>query len=289
GGWYETKNDPLESAAATSKWLGEPPDQLTLANAASAQMAVLRRSLLTGLAASAQRNIFRGATTIRLFEIDRTFNVDSGKTPGVWTLSGIAGGAIRRANWQGDAAISFYHVKGELEDLLEGLGVRNIEFTPAEQQPLAAGTGAHIKVGGTLIGYVGELDAKQIKIDRQAFKLFVFDINLAALEKFAFPTPAYQPMNKLPPVTRDLAIVVKSSEPYAAVASIIHETGGAALEKLELVDEYTGKPVPAGHRSLAMRLTFRDAHRTLATPEVTERVQAIVEALEKRLSATLRA
>src|SRR5690606_34669895 len=56
-GWYETKNDPLESDTA-AKWLGKPPEALQLSNAATAEMAVLRRSLLTGLAASAQRNIF---------------------------------------------------------------------------------------------------------------------------------------------------------------------------------------------------------------------------------------
>jgi phenylalanyl-tRNA synthetase beta chain len=289
GGWYETKNDPLESETA-AKWLGKPPESLVLSNAATAEMTALRRTLLTGLAASAQRNIFRGATLIRLFEIDRTFSAPDEATnlPGRWTLGGIVGGMALRSAWRGEEKVDFFAIKGELEDLFESLGVRGVRFHAALQQPYVEGTAARIDVDGKPIGHVGELDGKLLKIERQSYKLFAFEIDLHAIEPLFGAPITYHPVNKLPAVTRDLAIVVKTSDSYDSLAETIRSTAGSLLEQLQLVDEYRGQQVAKDHRSLAFRLTFRDPHRTLTTEEVTAVVDRVVSALGERFAATLR-
>jgi phenylalanyl-tRNA synthetase beta chain len=90
-------------------------------------------------------------------------------------------------------------------------------------------------------------------------------------------------------VTRDLAVVVRTAEPYESLAGLIRSTAGSLLEQLQLVDEYRGAQVPKDHRSLAFRLTFRDPQRTLTTDEVNTVVERIVEALKQQFGATLRA
>lgn len=284
GGWYETKNDPLESATA-AKWLGAPADAITLSNAATTEMSVLRRSLLTGLVASTQRNIFRGASTIRLFEIDRTFT----DLPGAWTLAGIAGGLARRAVWRGESKTDFFTVKGELEDLFESLGIKNVIFKPALRAPFKQGETASLHLGDTLIGHAGAVDTSVIKIERQAYPLYAFEIDLRAVDA-AFDAPiTYTPVNKLPPVTRDLAIVVSGGESYEKLHGIITASAGELLEQVQLVDEYRGKPIPQDHRSLAFRLTFRASGRTLTADEVQPVVDRVVKSLSEQAGATLRA
>lgn len=284
-GWYETKNDPLESVAA-SKWLGAVPDAITLSNAATNEMSVLRRSLLTGLIASTQRNIFRGAHRVRLFEMDRTFAI----LPGVYTLAGIAGGVARSAIWRdGDAKIDFFTLKGELEDLFDSLGIGDITFTPTICPPFKPGETAQIALAGNIIGHVGLIDTSVVKIERQTYPLYGFEIDLTSVTD-AFDAPiTYRPVNKLPPSTRDLAIVVKNSEPFATLESIIRNSAGELLESLQLVDEYKGNPVPKDHRSLAFRLTYRAADRTLTADEVQASVDRVVTMLSEKTGATLRA
>ncbi len=283
-GWYETKNDPLESATS-AKWLGTPPDEITLSNAATAEMAVLRRSLLTGLVASAQRNIFRGATTIRLFELDRTF----AKLPGSQTLGGVVGGIARQAVWKGEAKLDFFAVKGELEDLFESIGIKGVTFAGALEKPYKPGETASVQLNGAVIGHLGAIDTTLVKVERQSFPLYAFEIDLTAVEA-AYGAPiTYKPVNKLPPATRDLAIVVKSSESYASLESAIRTTAGELLEQVQLVDEYKGNPVPKDHRSLAFRLTFRAPGRTLTADEVQAVVDRVVKALADQAGATLRA
>ena len=283
-GYYETKNDPLEAETRTSKWLGAPDPAITLSNAATAEMNTLRRSLLTGLAASAQRNVFRGASRIRLFEIDRTFK----ELPGKWTLGGIVGGAARQTTWRSPATVDFFDVKGELEDLFAVLRLGTPTFSPARHPPLRDGHAAEIKVGDTVVGYVGELDPKTIKIDRLQYKLAAFEIDLTPLEA-AFDQPAtYSATAKLPPAVRDLALVLPISTSYAAVEALIRKTAGPVLEQLDLVDDYRGPPVPQGRRSLAMRLTFRDPHRTLTAEEVAAIIDGLLPPLKSQLDADLR-
>ena len=284
-GWLETKNDPLESIALASRWLGEPPAAIELNNPATAEMAVLRRTLLNGLLASTQRNVFRGASGVRLFEIDRTFAA----LPGVWTLAGIAGGVPGPTNWRGATAVDFYSLKGTIEDAFESAGMR-VQFVPTDPKPGSPmRAGASIQIGSERIGWVGELDPATAKVDRAAFKIFGFEINLAAVET-AFEQPVeYTPVSRFPASARDLAVVAKTEITFADVERVVRASAGEKLERVELVDEFVGKQLPAGHRSLAIRLTFRDPARTLTADEVTASVEAVVKQLAAELAASLRA
>ena len=284
-GYYETKNDPLEADTRTAKWLGEPDPAIVLNNAATAEMNTLRRTLLTGLSASAQRNVFRNATRIRLFEIDRTF----GKLPGNWTLGGVAGGAAELSTWRAPGIVDFFTVKGELQDLFQNLRLPAPTFTPARHAPLRDGHTAEIKIGEAVIGHLGELDPKTIKIDRLAYKLIAFEFDLTILESLFGQATTYTATIKLPPAVRDLAIVLPIMTPYAKIEQLIRNIGGPQLEQLDLVDDYRGPPVPQGRRSLAMRLTFRDSARTLTAEEVASTIDAIIRQLKAELDADLRA
>lgn len=282
-GWYETKNDPLESPSA-SKWLEAPSDAITLSNAASAEMSVLRRSLLSGLVVSAQRNIFRHAVSIRLFEIDRTFS----QLPGKWTLGGIAGGIGRQGVWKGENRIDFFTLKGEIEDLLDSLRIRSVTFEPTNCVPYKPGETAAIIIGHSRIGHMGTLDPSVISIERQAYPLYAFEIDLEALEPLFEAPITYTPINKLPSVVRDLAIVVDLKVSYKVLRDILTSSAGPLLEQVQLVDEYRGKPVPSGHRSLAFRLIFRATDRTLTAEEVQTVMDRIVQSLSEQTGAVLR-
>jgi phenylalanyl-tRNA synthetase beta chain len=115
----------------------------------------------------------------------------------------------------------------------------------------------------------------------------VFNLNFAALGLAAAP-PRFTPLPRYPAVYRDIALVLPESLPAAQVAEALYSHGRPWLAEVRLFDVYAGDPVPAGKRSLAFRLSYRDPERTLTDDLVNTHHQVLVRALEKELGAELR-
>ena len=294
GGFYECRNPPLE-APELSAWLGTPDDALTLSNCETQDMSVLRRSLLPGLAATVQNNLRRGSTSVRFFEIDRVFSPRGGDTSdgavdGRWRVGVVVGGTWHKSNWRGGETTDFFTLKGVLEELLESIGLRKATLTADACPPYVAGTAARIDAPGTaVVGHIGEIDPTVLAIDRLTFPLFAFELDLDRLLPAFSALPMYRHIARQPAVTRDLAVVVALSKDYADVAAAIRAAAGPMLESLDLADRYLGQQVKAGHHSLAFRLVFRDAERTLTAEEANGVVEQILVALQQQFGAELRA
>jgi phenylalanyl-tRNA synthetase beta chain len=93
----------------------------------------------------------------------------------------------------------------------------------------------------------------------------------------------YRPLPVTPAVELDLALLVPTGVPAAKVETTIRSHAGELLERLTLFDEYEGAGVPAGHRSLAWRLTFRHPDRTLRDKEIDGRREKLLRTLESEL------
>ncbi len=297
-GFFECRNPSLESPRM-SKWLGDVPDTISLSNWATREMSVLRRTLLSGLAATVQTNVRRGAQAVWFFEVDRVFGLgaadgdgdDSGAMSGRWHVGGIAGGQLQRSQWRCDSTqVDFFTLKGTVEDLLETIGARDLVFQPADRQPFVMGTAADISLkSGRTVGSIGEIDPKVVEFERVPFRVFGFELDLQALEDGFQTSPVYRQLLRQPAVTRDLAVVVRVTVPYADLVDAIRSTAGPKLESIRLVDQYQGSQVPPGHQSLAFHMVFRDPERTLTAEEVAETIDQIVAVLKERVGAELRA
>ncbi|HKG36808.1 MAG TPA: hypothetical protein VKA89_10270, partial [Solirubrobacterales bacterium] len=116
-----------------------------------------------------------------------------------------------------------------------------------------------------------------------------FEIDLAPLVAASpFGTESYEDVISYPAVHQDVAVVVDESLPAAQVRAAILEGGGELLRSAQVFDLYRGDQVGEGRKSLALRLSFRAADRTLTDDEVAERRAAIEAAVEK-LGGSLRA
>jgi phenylalanyl-tRNA synthetase beta chain len=106
------------------------------------------------------------------------------------------------------------------------------------------------------------------------------------------PPPAnhvqFKPLPSTPAAPIDLALLVPDGVRAADVERVIRNNGGDLLERLTLFDEFRGAGLPSGTRSLAWRLTFRDATRTLRDKEIEGRTNKILRALEGELGVRQR-
>ena len=75
----------------------------------------------------------------------------------------------------------------------------------------------------------------------------------------------------------------------AALGDAIRKSAGRLIEAVEVLDEYRGAGLPAGHRGLAFRLRYRAPDRTLRDQEVDASVTKVLTVLREQHGIELRA
>lgn len=276
--------------------LGIPPDDpvsrlVPLHNPLLADHTHLRSSLLPGLLEAMRVNLSRRVEDVHLFEIGRIFRA-----------TGAGGVAERRSlaialrgrlahgwNLRAEAAeVTFFHLKGVLEDLCAALRVQTTE-EPAAPPWLHPGRGARLLRDGAPLGVFGELHPAAAERFDLHGRVYAAEVDLEALLRDATLVPRFEPPPRYPTVDRDLAVFVRVEIPQAEVRRTLLAAAGPLLESADLFDVYTGAPAPPGYRSLAYRLRFRAPDRTLTADEVDMAVARISAVLADVLGARARA
>jgi phenylalanyl-tRNA synthetase beta chain len=142
-------------------------------------------------------------------------------------------------------------------------------------------------VAGQECGWLGEIHplvCREWDLDSAAG----FEIDLARLIA-ASPVgdESYEDVISYPAVHQDIAVVVDDGVPAAEVRAAVLEGGGELLRSAEVFDLYRGEQLGEGRKSLALRLSFRGADRTLTDEEVAEKRGSIASAVE-RIGGSLR-
>jgi phenylalanyl-tRNA synthetase beta chain len=113
------------------------------------------------------------------------------------------------------------------------------------------------------------------------------DVLLDSLDQNEILVPRFHPYSTYPASPRDIAFFAAIEISVAELKRAITLAAGDLLESVELFDEYRGENVPAGQRSLALRLIYRASDRTL-TDEVEPVHQKVRETLVEKFSVNLR-
>jgi phenylalanyl-tRNA synthetase beta chain len=282
-------DDPRRDAVATHNPISE--DHTTM-----------RTTLLGGLLDAARHNLARDVERVALFESGRAYlrrppPTEGGPLAGEFAgtapapvaeshrIACLAVGPVVPPSWlntggdrDGGATSGFYAIKGVLESLADQLGV-TVSFAPAPEPFLHPGRAATVAAGGAPAGWLGELHPLVCR-EWDLPAASGFELDLAPLLAAArAERAAYEDVTTFPAVYQDLAVVVDDEVPAARVADAVRAGGGELLAAVELFDLYRGEQVGEGSKSVALRLEFRAADRTLTDSEVAERREAIKGAL----------
>jgi phenylalanyl-tRNA synthetase beta chain len=270
---------------------------VALANPITAELAVMRTSLVPSLLAALGRNRRQGVEDVRLYEIASTYEArrDEERDPPAVERRRIAAVLAGRRSPLGwavpAAAVDFADAKAAVEAVLAALGVRGARFAHAPGaawlHPRAAAAVA--LAGGGAVGLVGEIHPRLAAALELPRGVLALELDLEALAGAAVLMPAYAPIPRFPAVLRDLAVVVAEGVPAEAVLAAVRAE--ALVEDATLFDVYTGAPIPAGRKSLALAIRYRAADRTLTDQEADAAHARIVERLrgDPAVGAELRA
>jgi phenylalanyl-tRNA synthetase beta chain len=189
--------------------------------------------------------------------------------------------------------IDFFTAKGIVENIAAALHLTRLEFGADIRPQMHPARCATISLAGQSIGYVAEVDPDLIKssldVAAGVGRVAVFELDADALLTALDQVTRYAPLPRFPAISRDIAALVDSSVPYARLESAAREAVDSTLtEGIGLQSVYTGERVPAGKKSVALRLTFRAADRTLTDAEVDTQMAAVEALLADRVGAEKR-
>ncbi|HEX4122057.1 MAG TPA: phenylalanine--tRNA ligase subunit beta [Verrucomicrobiae bacterium] len=265
--------------------------QVALQNPLSADMNVLRPSLLPGLLDSLRHNLSRKNEDIALFEIGRVFAQAQGGLKEERRIAIAMTGRRLLPFWSGperDAKLDIYDLKGILEEFFEQFGLRGFSFVRGEQGARFYLESATIQLGKLPLGEIGQLSpALQKQYDlRDAVFLAELNLDLTLARRNA--GKSFKPLPSYPSIRRDVAMLLPDATLHEAVLNVVRQTKPQNLEKAELFDVFRGKNVPEGQKSVAYAFTYRNPDRTLTDAEVNSAHQKLVEQLRQTLRANIR-
>jgi phenylalanyl-tRNA synthetase beta chain len=275
-------------------------DLWVLANPISEDMKAMRPSLLPGLLAATKRNLDRGVSGLRLFEIGRRYlrgteAVGSGMSDERLSLALVLAGEKTPRGWASGKAAHFdaYDAKAEALALLAEAGapVDNLQVMGEAGSQFHPGQSATLRLGPkNVLARFGMLHPAILK-------QFDIDAPVAAVELFLDAIPGkkgaatFARVNYAPPalqaVTRDFAFLVPVE---LAAGDLLRSVRGADKTNIvaaRLFDDFRGAGVPDGQKSLAVEVTLQPGEKSYEDADLKAIAERINSAATK-LGAVLR-
>lgn len=192
----------------------------------------------------------------------------------------------------GDA--DFYTMKGMIEQILEELGINDIEYVRAadcevfdEKYALHPGRSAVILKDGVHLGIMGEVHPEVQNTYKLGIKTYAAKLNINELMSAASGRITYKPLPKFPATTRDLSLICNDDLPVAELEKAIKGAVGKILEKVILFDVYKGKQIEDGKKSVSYSISMRSHEGTLTDEQADGAMKRVLKALSV-LGAELR-
>ena len=259
--------EPLGLAAADPRL-----NPIPLRNPLSEEQAVMRTSLVPGILNTAARNLDFGNGDLKLFELSKIFLPQPGAPlpREQFDLVGLmCGRRDSRLLYGGEEKIGYADIKGALEAVLELLRPERVEFKLDSIPPyLEPADAARAVIAGTTVGWLG-----RVRIDIAEaldFKdpIYLFELNFDQAFGGRPALRRFQPLPRFPAVLRDMALILDQGIAVQQPLDFITAQSPPFLEAAQVFDIYSGKPLPAGKKSVGYRLVYRAPDRNLTDEEV---------------------
>jgi phenylalanyl-tRNA synthetase beta chain len=292
-GLYEVVGWSFTSAEAAQR-LGLPggvaDSVVKIANPLSAEQAQLRTTLLGSLLDIARYNHARGVSRLRLFETGAVYHSrgDEELPLEPQHLAALVSGTAREPTWREPEPplADFFTVKGMLSGIFRAIGV-NFELTAAAEPFLHPGRTARVIVDGREIGWLGEVHPTIAGRWGLEQTVAAFEIDLGAIAPTGIRL--YEELPSFPEVREDIAVIVGDGVGAADVVRVVLDAGRPLAVGAEVFDVYRdAERLGEDKVSLAVRVSYQAADRTLTDAEVARQREFIVGALKQELGGIIR-
>ena len=301
GGFNEILNNSL-TKVSYYKDLNCYTEETTvkILNPLSADLGVMRQTLLFGGLESIVRNANRKNSNLRFFEFGNCYHYDESKKEadklikaytqdqhlGLW----VTGKRVENSWAHPNEDASFYELKAYVENILVrlGLSLQAVTLVKGENNIFEDSISIVTKAGKIIaeLGIVAYKLTKNMGITNEVFFADIYwDNLLKAVKKHVVE---YKEISKYPAVSRDLALLVDKTVEFEQIKEIAYSTEKKLLKAVELFDVYEGKNLPEGKKSYAVNFILQDEQKTLNDKQIDSIMKKLIDNLTKRLNAELR-
>ncbi|MDQ6719099.1 MAG: phenylalanine--tRNA ligase subunit beta [Gemmatimonadota bacterium] len=247
----------------------------------------LRSSVLDSLSSLAEYNLARLQKNVRLFEIGTVFSAPGKESADKLPVEAMHAGVLvlgqrepSHFSGTGPAQFDVWDVKWIAETIAAAA------FPSADiKLIISADSLWQVTADERVVGRVTRVVMNAPVWSAPAFGV---EIDLSAGVGDKHLPSSYKPLPNTPPVEVDLALLVPAGVTAEGIELLIRKEAGDLLESVVIFDEFKGKGISEGTRSLGWRLTFRSPERTLKDKEVQGRTAKIVRSLEEKLGVRQR-
>jgi len=241
------------------------------------------------------RNLNHGERDLRLMELAKVYLNKTGTISEPYRLTAVLTGLETTGHWSvKPVASGFWNVKGIIEDLFDNMGIVPDELSPSTEPYLITDESLCWKAGGQYLAAIGVLepakaDAFGIDVNTLKQDIWLLDIDIEAITAITRrPVMHFEELPRFPAVVRDLSILAPSGVDWTSIRNAIMEVDKKLIGSVSLFDEYRGKQVPDGFRSISLRIFARDREKTLTDERVEQLLASIVNMLENRWQIKMR-
>ncbi|WP_462375077.1 phenylalanine--tRNA ligase subunit beta [Segatella buccae] len=271
-----------------------------LMNPLSADLGVMRQTMLFGGLESIVRNVNRKSGNLRFFETGNCYHYDKDKWSAENPVKGytqethialwVTGKRIEGSWIHPTEDSTFYELKAYVENIFRraGVGAGAVVVQKSENNIFSKGLSMMTR-GGKALAELGVVDLKIKKAFDLSQDVYFADINfdnvMKAIKKNEL---VFTEISKYPAVSRDLALLIDNGVEFAEIEQVARQTEKKLLKKVELFDVYQGKNLPEGKKSYAVNFILQDDTKTLNDKTIDAIMQKLIKSLTTKLGAELR-
>ena len=299
-GFTEIMSNSLTKAAYYEGLAACPPERcVRIINPLSADLNVMRQTLLFNMLEAVCLNINHKNGDLKLYEFGNCYFYDEAKRTEEnhlaayseeYRLAIAVTGIATPQSWNTKPEkASFFTLRAVAEKLLRRFGIDIYALKSEPTQSDLFAEGLTMSLNGKELLQIGVVSGKLRRLTDVKQEVYYLEMNFDALVRSTKKHRiAAEELSKFPEVKRDLALLVDRDVTFAALRSVALATERKLLKNVSLFDVYEGDKLPAGKKSYALSFILEDKTRTLDDKTI-ERVMAnLTRQFEQQCGAQVR-
>ncbi|GAB6051350.1 phenylalanine--tRNA ligase subunit beta [Magnetospira thiophila] len=279
--------------AAHADLFGGVPDSLRLVNPISADLDVMRPSILPNLIAAAARNADRGQRDADLFEVGPQYRDDTPEGQDMLATA-LRSGRTGHRNWATPPrSVDLFDAKADALAVLAAVGapVDKLQISADAPDWYHPGRSGALRLGPNVLAWFGEIHPRVLKalgLKSAAAGCEIF------LDRVPFPkkqAPTTRPrldLSALQPVERDFAFVVDAEVKAVDLIRAVYGADKVLITDVRVFDQFIGGSLGDGKKSLAVNIVLQPTDQTLTEQDLEALAKKLVAAVTKATGGLLR-
>ncbi len=269
--------------------VGSEPDAalVRVVNYNSADLDVMRQTLVFSGLEVLRRNINRRQKDLKLYELGKVYFKAGEKCREQTHLGLFLTGNTAAETWQQPSQKATYHqLAGVVQNILAKLTREQLTLQPVQHRYIAQGA-AYFRneVPVVQLGILNEAICKKLEVKEP---VWYAELNWDYLVRNYKNELVVEELAKFPEVRRDLSLVIDKNVTFEEVKTVALRTERKLLQQLNVFDVYEGDKIETGKKAYALSFILQDKTQTLTDKVIDSTMNRLMQQFERQLGAVIR-